>query len=151
MHSSCARLCINHPYTSDASAVVHLLSAKSQTILSQDWSSLHSIVKEMARKMTYGINTWWARHSLGMFLFTLTTVSLTVEQEKCVLLFRGRENQGTGLFTLYFPLFGIKYWRECCFSKIVFTSVTMYRLGLQIFIRYLQNVVVFWNSTVKFS
>jgi len=65
-----------------------------------------------------------------------------VEQEKHVALFRVKKNKGTGLFTLYFPLFGIKYWRECCFLKIVFTSVTVYRLGLQIFTKYLKNVVV---------
>lgn len=144
---------LNHWYAWDASAIVHLLYTKSRNILSWDWSNLQFIVLEMDLKITYSINTWWARHSLGMclFLLTLTTVSLTVEQKKCVLLFRGRENKGTGLFALYFPLFKIKYWRECGFLKIVFTSVTAYRLGLQIFIKYLQNVVLFWNNTVKFS
>lgn len=52
---------------------------------------------------------------------------------------------------LYFPLFRIKHLRECCFLKTVFTSVTVYKLGLQIFMKYLQNVVVSCNSTVKFS
>lgn len=62
--------------------------------------------------------------------------------EMCAV-FTGGENKGTGVFTIYFPLFGIKYLRECCFLKTVFTSVTVYRLGLQIFMKYLQNVVVF--------
>lgn len=103
MHFSCARLCIKPSIYVVCATIVHLLYAKSEIMLSWDWSNLQSIVLEMYLKMTYSINTWWTGNSLGMclFLFTLTTVSLTVEQEKCVLLFRGKENKSTGLFTLF--------------------------------------------------
>lgn len=85
-----------------------------------------------------------------MFVSLHLNHRVTMEQEKCVLLFR-RENKGTGLFRLYFPLFKIKYQGEHCFLKTVFISVAAHRLGLQIFMKYLQNVVVFCNSTVMFS
>lgn len=41
----------NHGHTQDAYATVHLLYAKSQTTLSQDWSDLQSTVLETDLKI----------------------------------------------------------------------------------------------------